>query len=575
MNPRVMLNKLDPARRALLLRRQQAVRAFSGHQLVANSLSACGITHVYGTTGSPVDQTFAACASKGLRVMGMRSQQGAMFAALAHNYVAGSLKAAVIVSAGPAVTNCTTGLSVALENGWPLVVIGGRQASSLTDPRVFQALDAASLFTPITRDRTQVAETEKIDSTIRWACARTMEVSPGPVYLDLSQEALEGRAAANTSPFEINSHPAEPVASDLQAAITILAQARRPALLIGKGLRWSGAEALLDQLTGALGIPFAASHMGRGYLPDSHALNFTSVRAAMLSNADAVLLVGARLDWTFRFGSEFPASTPVISINIDLVEAAKTANRGIALGVDARVGLQAIVDGLLEMADSGSPTNYDSLRLKDLDIARSEEEKTVQRLSQQESTPASPYHWMARLGKLLPVNAITIFDHGNTSLRASQALLAAETPVSRLTPGSNGCIGGGIPYAIGAKLANPERPVISVCGDFAAGLSLIELETMVRHRIPAIIIIINNSGIGGAVRQNAVFGRDYPEHVCQFQDGVRYDKIMEALGGTGIRVTRSEQIDDAFQKALDSHGPVLIDVITDPEFGEPPYSPGK
>lgn len=566
------LNDLDPARRALLLQRQRTARAFSGDQLVANSLSACGITHVYGTTGTPVDQTFAACAAKGLRIVGTRHQQGAVFAAIAHNYVAGALKAAVIVSAGPAVTNCTTGLSVALANGWPVVVIGGRQASSLEDPGVFQALDAAALFTPVTRARAQITDTAKIEPTIRWACARAMEASPGPVYLDLSQEAMQGKAAADASPINTNPSPVFPEPVDLQAAITLLARARRPALLIGKGLRWSRAEAALDHLTSQLGIPFAASHMGRGYLPDSHALNFTSIRAAMLSNADVVLLVGARLDWTFRFGSEFPAGTPVISINIDPVEAAKTAERGVALGVDARIGLKAIIAGLQEQGGSEPRVNYDATRLQDLQTARAEEAKRIQRLSALGSTPASPYCWMARLGKLIPVNAITIFDHGNTSLRASQALLAAETPVSRMTPGSNGCIGGGIPYAIGAKLANPERPVIAVCGDFAAGLSLMELETMVRHRVPAIIIVINNSGIGGAVRQNTIFGRNYPDRVCQFQDGIRYDQIMRALGGTGIRVSHPEQIDDAFRQALDSHSPVLIDVITDPEFGEPLYA---
>lgn len=571
----MILNKLDPARRALLLQRQRAARAFDGHQLIANSLIACGISHVYGITGTPVDQTFAACAAKGLRVIGTRHQQGAVFAAIAHNYVAGSLKAAVIVSAGPAVTNCTTGLSVALANGWPLLVIGGRQAFSREDPGVFQALDAAALFTPITKARAEIIETAQIEPTIHWACAQAMQGSPGPVYLDLGQEALQCKAAADPSSGEEHAPLAKPAASDLKAAITLLARARRPALLIGKGLRWSAAEAELAYLTSKLSIPFAASHMGRGYLPDSDVLNFTSVREALLSTADVVLLVGARLNWTFRFGSEIPSDTPIISINIDPAEAAAIANRGIGLGVDARIGLQAIVAGLQEQAATGPPLSYDLTRLSSLEIARAEEASRIQHLSEQETDPPSPYCWMARLGKLLPGNAITIFDHGNTSLRASQALLAAETPVSRITPGSNGCIGGGIPYAIGAKLANPERLVIAVCGDFAAGLSLMELETMVRHGVPAVIIVINNSGIGGAVRQQAIFGRDYPERVCQFQDDVRYDQIMKALGGTGLRVRHSEQIDDAFRQALDSHGPVLIDVVTDPKFDEPLYAPRK
>lgn len=219
-----------------------------GHVLIARTLKACGVTHVYGITGTPVDETLGACAAEGIRVIGVRHQQGATLMAAAHNYVAGALRAAVIVSAGPAVTNCATGLLVGYDNAWPLLVIGGRRPLAQRSQGAFQELDGAALFTTITKHSALVARAEEIPPCLSWACREVMAGRPGPVYMDIAEEALDGLAVPSTSPKAIAVPASFPEPQAIEAAAVLIACAQRPVLLFGKGARWSEPWAELRQL---------------------------------------------------------------------------------------------------------------------------------------------------------------------------------------------------------------------------------------------------------------------------------------------------------------------------------------
>jgi thiamine pyrophosphate-dependent acetolactate synthase large subunit-like protein len=147
-------------------------------------------------------------------------------------------------------------------------------------------------------------------------------------------------------------------------------------------------------------------------------------------------------------------------------------------------------------------------------------------------------------------------------MEAAHLMLPVQEPLTRLTPGTSGAMGVGLPFAIAAKIARPDRPVVAICGDFALGLSLAEMETAVRYRVPIIVLVANNGGNGGTQRQKIYFPPDYPEGVSEFVEDARYDLIMSAFGGLGLRVERPDELAPAFLRALRANRPTCIDVRT-------------
>lgn len=284
----------------------------------------------------------------------------------------------------------------------------------------------------------------------------------------------------------------------------------------------------------------------------------------MLASADTVVVVGARMDWTFRYGAEIASEAQIIRIDLD----PDTLGPGIGIAADAKAGMQWLLSRLVEMRKAGRLAARDEGWLAQLEARREQVRALAECLGENGRLPPHPARWLRAIRAALPENAVTVLD-GNICMVAAQALLPAEFPVSRLTPGTNGCMGVGVPFALGARLARPDRVVVAVCDDYAVGLNLMELETAVRYRVPIVILVSNNGGIGGAVRQRACFPADHPDRVSQFQDNIRYDRLMEDLGGLGIRAERPEQVVFALRQALDSGSPALIDVVTDPEAPMP------
>jgi thiamine pyrophosphate-dependent acetolactate synthase large subunit-like protein len=556
-------------RREQLLHALGARERCAGHDIVAVALRRLGITHVFGVGGVPVDATLGACARLGLRVIGARHQQGAVLMSLAYNYVSGGLHSAVIVSAGPAVTNCATGLLVGKDNCWPLLVIGGRR--SLAMPGGFQAFDGASFLSSVAKWTALVTSASQLEEVLTHAARIALAGAPGPVYIDAAEEALDGRAPPplrSMAAFGDDGNTSRCSDSDIVAdarvseAAALIEQARRPVMLIGKGARWSATSALLGRLADQYGVAFAASPMGCGLLPDDHPLCFSALRARMLAGADLVLVIGARLNWTFRFGSEISARARVIRIDIDPSEAANVLGRGWALPGDAG----AVLTQLLRALDTrcvGASAERDRDRDWLASLSASRDALEIGRVPAAERglAPMSPYEWLGEVSEALPAEAITVLD-GNTILTAAQRMLPVRRPVTRLGPGTNGCMGVGIPFAIGAKLARPSAPVVAIVGDYGFGLNAFELETAVRHGVPAVFVVANNAGAGGAVRQRQFFAPDFSERVSRFGADVRHDVTMRSFGGVAYRIERPGQIAAVMKEAIACGQPACIDVIT-------------
>jgi 2-hydroxyacyl-CoA lyase 1 len=340
--------------------------------------------------------------------------------------------------------------------------------------------------------------------------------------------------------------------------------ARRPLLIVGEGVRWASPFAALRELVDALALPFITSPAGRGAIPDDHPYCMNAIPWVAQSGADLVLVLGAQLDWTFRYGRQLADDARIIQVDADAAEFDRV--RKATLGIHGDVGsfLRALIAETGTTFRNPTLTRRDDAWLAELRHSRQLTEARREAQAGGNAYPMSPLRMAREIRDALPPDAITIFD-SNLVLAACQRMIPAHAPVSRVTPGSSGCMGGGLPYAMAAKLEHPGRPVVAICGDFAFGISAMELETAVRHDVPIVIIVANNDGNGGSLRQRMHMGDSGGERIMMFQPGLRYDQIMAMFGGHAEHVGRSEDVGPALMRALAGGRPACINVAVDPD----------
>jgi len=553
-----------------LLERALQQEAMDGHTLIAACLQRLGVTHVYSVSGTPVEQTLAACAAAGIRLIGVHHQQAGALMAAAQNYSAGRLVAVNILSAGPGVTNVATGILVAHDNGWPLVVLGGRRPLNMSGSGNFQDLDAVPIFRSITKWSALVESTQDIPRSLERAFRIATDGRPGPVYLDIPEEALNGvgplEPTSVTDREDLRTSGYDPAV--ISTAASILLSATRPLVVLGKGLRWQEAFSEARQLVELLGIPFVTSPMARGFIPDSHHLCFNAASRYAQSDADAVCVLGARLDWAFRFGAEFAPDARLIHVDVHPEEIGRNRQPDAGIVGEPKHVVQQLLGELEARPEvTARPVDLQSW-VRQLGERRRENQEVIEAMAVDETLPMSPHRMARELRECISTDTICVLD-GNVSMAAAQQVIPGDMPVSRFTAGTNGCMGVGIPFGIAAKLTNPDRPVIVISGDTAFGFNAMDMETAVRHQIPVIVIVVNNEGISGGLKQAAFYPPDYPERVTMFQPGIRYERIVQALGGYGEFVAEPDQLAPAIVRAQESGKAACINVSVNPHAPYP------
>lgn len=558
--------KALPPEKLARLKEQTVLRLPSGSAHVAEALQRCGVKRVFGVAGTPVDQIFAECAARNIRLLGTRHQQAAVLMAAAGNYVAGRLESAVVVSAGPAVTNTLTGILVARDNGWPVLVMGGRRALSQEGEGCFQEFDALPVFAPVTKWTATPRQTGQVMDYIFRGFTEALTARPGAVHLDIPEDVLVGFA-----PFSAQSGPTLPPAAEINAAqvehtARLILAARRPLLILGDGLRWSLDAEALKCLVENNGLPFITTSLGRGCLPDDHALCANEVRRWIQHHADVVIIAGAWFDWRFRFGAELAPAAQVIHVAVEAKAIEKNLRRSIAAVGNPGRFLAQLSQALSGESDKSRLAGWHAI----VNRARNESRRALEPWWQHESSPLAPQQLFRAIRDFLPSDAIVSVE-GNVSLSSAQKILMVRRPAAWLDPGWNGIIGGSIPFAIGAKLACPERMVVALCSDVGFGISGMELETAVRHAIPIIVVIANNDGNTGALRQKEFLPPDYPEKFTELQPALHYERIMKVFGGHAEWVAASRELFPALSRAAASGRPACVNVALDPNAPHPGF----
>jgi thiamine pyrophosphate-dependent acetolactate synthase large subunit-like protein len=512
-----------------------------------------------------------------LRLVDVRHEQTAVFAAEATARLTRAPGLAV-VTAGPGVTNSVSAVTTAWFNGAPVVVLAGRAPDYRWGAGSLQEMDHPPLLAPVTKRAWTEHDTAGVAASVDEAFRLAMNPHRGPVFLDISLEALYGQAEAD---FPGTGSPAAtaaatagdaPDAADVDRIGGLLRAARRPVLVLGSDVWLGGAEDAARRAAEELRLPVIANGQARGVLPRGHELLVTRARSTALRQADLVIVAGTPLDFRLGYGSFGPKDAPARVVHVAEV----------AAGIATHVALAASAAGDLAqffaaLAAPGGNTDGAAGTGADPDWAPSLTEAVHAALAldgpllASDADPVHPARVYGELIKVLDDDAVVIGDGGDFVSFAGK-YIEPERPGGWLDPGPFGCLGTGLGYAIAARLAHPAAQVVLLLGDGAAGFSLMDADTLVRHGLPVVIVCGNNAGWGLERHpMRGIYGYDV---AADLQPGCRYDEVVRALGGAGELVTTAAGIAPALRRAFAAEAPYLVNVVTDPEVAYPRSTTG-
>jgi acetolactate synthase-1/2/3 large subunit len=521
-----------------------------GGQLALAGLKPFGVTELFTLSGGHIFPLYDAARSDDVRIIDVRHEQSAVFAAEAVAKLQRRPGLAVL-TAGPGVTNGVSAITSAYFNGAPVVVLGGRAPLFRWGAGSLQEIDHVPLIAPVTKHAATVNAADDLTEALHAAARTALSPHRGPVFLDLPLDVVFN-TGTGTVPADSTVDIVEPDPEDIFKAAALLAAAQRPVIIAGSDVYAGDATAALREAAESLQIPVFTNGMGRGSLPAGHPLAFTKARRAALQGADVVAVIGTPLDFRLNFG-EF-GEAQVVHIVDAPSQRASHITPAVSPAGDLRLILSTIADHRGVRAEHADWV--ESLRaVEDAALAAQTAELEA------DTDPIKPGRVYGELRKILEPDAVTIGDGGDFVSYAGR-YLEPSRPGTWLDPGPYGCLGTGMGYAIGARATYPDRQICVLLGDGAAGFSLMDVETLVRHKMP-VVIVCGNNGIWGLEKHpmQALYGYDV---AADLQPGLRYDAVVAALGGAGETVSKPAAIAPALSRAFDAGVPYLVNVLTDP-----------
>jgi acetolactate synthase-1/2/3 large subunit len=526
-----------------------------GGELALAALTAFGVREMFTLSGGHVFPVYDAAHKTGFPIFDVRHEQSAVFAAEAVAKLQRRPGLAVL-TAGPGVTNGISGLTSAYFNASPVLVLGGRAPAFRWGAGSLQELDHVPLVAPVTKYAATVGSTGDIPDAVAVALTTALTPHRGPAFLDLPLEVIFSVGEAD-APAPTAIPVLEPDPADVAKAGALVASAERPVIIAGSDVYAAGAIAALREAAEALRVPVFTNGMGRGALPPEHPLAFAKSRRAAVKNADVVVVVGTPLDFRLGFGDV--GSAQLVHIVDAPSQRATHVTPAASPAGDLRLILTALADRPGDREDH-SEWIADLRVAEDVAKARDAEEMAA------DTDPIRPARVYGELRTVLDNDAVTIGDGGDFVSYAGRYLEPAE-PGTWLDPGPYGCLGTGMGYALGARVTYPARQICVLMGDGAAGFSLMDVESLVRQRLP-VVIVVGNNGIWGLEKHpmRAMYGYDV---AADLQPGLRYDMVVSALGGAGETVAKPAELRPALERAFAASVPYLVNVLTDPSDAYP------
>ncbi len=528
-------------------------------ELVALALKRAGVSHLFTLNGGHIWPILTGATEHGIRIIDVRHEQSAGFAAEGWAKVTRQVGVAA-VTAGPGVTNSASALAQAQSGDSPMFVIGGRAPVARWGMGSLQEMDHLEVVRSLTKKAVTLASPEEAYS-LAAECMRTaLSRRTGPAFMDVPLDIFFGAADLPEATEHLTPELGPPPDPDLvQQASRLIREAERPAVIAGGSVWWAHAEEELTELIEGAHLPLSVNGMARGMLPPGHPLFFPRARGPALGEADLIVVIGALLDFRLNYGQPPVFSEDARVVIIDVDSHRKQRASDVAIYGDLKAALAALGEAV-----RGTPERVSWLeRLREAEASSRHRDQEITR---SDSSPVHPARLIAEVDAYCDPDAILVGDGGDFVSFAGRLLERAK-PGLWIDPGPFGCLGSGPGYAMAAKLAHPDRQVLLLSGDGAFGFSAMEFDTMVRHRIPVVCVVGNNSI--WALEKHPMLSMLGVSIAADLGRQTRYDKVVEALGGYGELVDRPDEIRPALERAFKSGLPACVNVICDPDVEYP------
>jgi len=537
---------------------------FTGGEAAYRVLTANGIDTVFGLLGGSMLELYDAMYSGGaISYVGARDERAAGHMADAWARMTGKPGVILGAQAGPGVVNIVTAVAEAQLAYSPLVVIAGAISRCDHAKDTFQEVDQVALFAPISKRSVMVTDAARLPAMLEDAIRLANSGRKGPVVLHVPRDLFAEMIPENDpKPIRI-ARPGPAAPEDVEAIAALLAGAKRPVIVAGGGFKWGNGREALTALAEKLEVPVVAStghadvmRHGHPWFAGQAGPRGNRVASRLTKEADVMVVLGARLGFnsTFHSSDYVGADTRIAHVDIEGSAVGRYFPAEIAVQADARLTAEALtIAASSPDADAWRAdfkTDMDSLRAE-----RAEEAEIA-------TLPMHPRRALAELREALPQNAIVTLDTGNTCLQGADRLAHYE-PLSLITPLDFGLVGFGLSAAIGAKAAAPDRPVVAVMGDGAIGYTMIEIQTAIQHKLPVVVVVLDNEAWGAekAYQQEFYGGRLLGAEI----QSPRYDKFAELCGGKGIWVDGPGKLGAALTAAIESNQTTIIQAKIDPK----------
>ena len=527
----------------------------TGSQIVIECLKEQGVDTVFGYPGGAILNVYDELYKHKDEIKHILTshEQGAAHAADGYARATGKVGVCLATS-GPGATNLVTGIATAYMDSIPVVAITCNVGVALLGKDSFQEIDIAGVTMPITKHNYIVKDVNNLADTIRKAFVIAKEGRPGPVLIDIPKDVTANKAEFISREAEIVKPSEDICEEDLESAVRMIRESERPYIFVGGGAILSGASKELYEFVKKVDAPVTDSLMGKGAFPGTDPLytgmlgmHGTKTSNLGVSECDLLIAVGVRFsDRVLGNPKKFAKQAKILQIDIDPVE----INKNIIVN-HSIIGDVAIVLGKLnEKLEQQKHTEW---------LSHIADYQKMYPMTIPKEGLSGPF-MIAKIYEMAK-DAIMVTEVGQHQMWAAQYFKYSK-PRTLLTSGGLGTMGYGLGAAIGAQTANPDKQVINIAGDGCFRMNMNELATASRQKLPLIEVIVNNHVLGMVRQWQTLF---YKQHYSAtvLDDGVDYVKIAEAMGAAARRVTTQEEFNAAFQEALESKTPFVIDAIVD------------
>lgn len=540
-----------------------------GFHLVIDALRLNDINNIYAVPGIPITDLGRFAQAAGMRVVSFRHEQHAGNAAAIAGFLTQKPGICLTVSA-PGFLNGLTALANATTNCFPMILISGSSEREIVDLQQgdYEEMDQLAVAKPLCKAAYRVLHAEDIGIGVARAIRAACSGRPGGVYLDLPAKLLgqtmDAQAGRDSLVKVVDPAPRQlPSKDSVERAVDVLKSAKRPLIILGKGASYARADDEIRMLVERSGIPYLPMSMAKGLLPDTHPQSAGAARSLVLKESDVVMMIGARINWLLSHGKgKAWGNARKKFVQIDIEPREMDSNVEIAAPVVGDIGscVCAFLEAMGEdwQAPPSEWTEAVNAR-KEANLAR-----MAPRL-QNNNVPMDFHGALGVLRNIMKERPDTILvNEGANTLDFARSIIDIHKPRTRLDVGTWGVMGIGMGFAVAAAIETG-KPVLAVEGDSAFGFSGMEIETICRYRLPVCVVVFNNNGIYRGTDVNPSGGEDVATTV--FVKDARYDMMMQAFGGVGVRATSPDDLSRAVNEAIDSGKPTLINAVIDENAG--------